>query len=589
MLIAYFCSKLYFPMNRFQFFITSIISILIQFHGTHSFAQPKQQENLFISPVDIPISLSGTFAELRANHFHSGIDIRTQGVEGKNVFACADGYISRIRISPFGFGKAIYVRHPGGHTTVYAHLRNFNREIEVWAKSEQYRLKKFDVDLYPEQDLLKVKKGQIIAWSGNSGSSQGPHLHFEVRDSNTEEPLDPLNFGFGIKDIIRPTIHGFRIYPATSESFINGKSAIFQAELAGWGNTYRLKSSDTLKVSGEVYFGLDASDLLNGSENKNGINKMQVFIDSTLYFHWEANRFNFNESRYINSFIDFATFHKTGKRYMLTRKTPQNKLSMYKTIKNEGVFSSTPGKIQHIRIVIADGRRNESSLNFYIKGTAPGIAGASPKVSPQVFSHKITNQFRTPHIRITLPGKCLYDDIPFEYSAEPPQKWSCSMIHHINTPEVPLHDYFDVLIRIDSTCRIATPKLCIVKLNKDKKPTHIGGQAEGAFIKAGIREFGSYTLMADTTAPTITPGNISKDKNLQNQKSIRMTIADDLSGIKTYNGYLNDKWILMDYDAKNRLLEYVFDEMLMRGKNVFRLEVTDNSGNKNSYSTTLYY
>ncbi|MBW6490906.1 MAG: M23 family metallopeptidase [Lentimicrobium sp.] len=576
-------------MNRLRFLVNASIIFLILFYGIKSFAQQKQQENIFVSPVDIPISLSGTFAELRSNHFHSGLDIRTQGVEGKKVFACADGYVSRIRISPFGFGKAVYIKHPGGLTTVYAHLRNFTKEIDTWAKSEQYRLRKFDVDLYPTPDRLKVKQGQIIAYSGNSGSSQGPHLHFEVRDSGTEEPLDPIHFGFGIKDIIRPVINGFRIYPASDESSINGKPEIFQDDIAGWGNTYRFRAKDTILISGDVFFGLEASDLLNGSDNKNGVNMMQVFVDSVLHFHWEANRFSFGETRYINSFIDYAAYHKTGKRYMLTRKAPQSKLSMYKSMINDGVLKSIPGKTQHIRIMIADGKRNESSLNFFIKGIEAKGAIASRTLSPQTFSYRTHNQFRTPHINISLPGKCLYEDTPFEYSAEPSEKWSCSMIHKIHHPTVPLHDYFDLMIRIDSACRALTSKLFVVKLNTSNKPSYIGGEAEGRYIKARAREFGTYTIMADTTAPTITPINISKDKNLQNQISIRLNITDDLSGIKTYNGYLNNKWILMDYDAKNNILEYAFDENLQPGKNVFRIEVTDNAANKTTYRTTLNY
>lgn len=557
--------------------------------GLCASAQPSYPKNLFVPPVDFPMFLSGTFAELRSNHFHSGIDIKTGGEEGKKINAVADGYISRIRVSPYGFGKAIYIQHNNGYTTVYGHLRNFMPEIEKWVKSEQYRLQNFDVDLFPEKGMFVMKQGKQIAWSGNSGSSQGPHLHFEIRDSRNEEPLDPIQFGFDIKDFTRPTLNGFRIYPANDLSTVNGSIKPFEAELTGWGPNYRLKTSDPVKVSGDVYFGLETYDLLNDASNKNGINLVQVFVDSVLQFHWEANRFSFAETRYLNSLIDYATYFQTGKRYLLTRVAPQNKLSMYKSPSNGGIIKTKAGKSQKIKIKISDGKRNESELNFTIKGEAGTTVAVNKKIGAQQFSCETLNQFRNPHISISLPGKCLYEDIPFEYSAEPSKPWSCAMIHKIHNPEIPLHDYFDISIRIDSACKATAAQLVIVKLNKNNRPVYVGGEIEGQFIKARIREFGNYTLMADSTAPKIKAVNITNGKNLQNQKNIQMTISDDLSGIKKYNGFLNGKWILMDFDGKNSLLRYDFDNRLTSGKNQFKLEVTDNAGNKAVYEATLNY
>ncbi len=555
--------------------------------ATYANAQVTYPQNLFIPPVDIPLQLSGTFAELRANHFHSGIDIKTQGTEGKKVVSVADGFISRIKVSPYGFGKAIYVQHPNGYSTVYGHLRNFTPEVEKWVKSEQYRLKKFDVDLFPDQGLFKLKQGQQIAWSGNSGSSQGPHLHFEVRDSRTEEPINPILFGFDIKDFTRPTLNGLRIYPANSQSTVNGSTKPYQADLAGWGTDYRLKPNDTLKAAGSIYFGLDAFDLLNGSTNKNGINLVQVYVDSLLTFHWEANKYSFSETRYINSLIDYATFYNTGKRYFLTRVAQQNKLSMYKFVNGDGSIATQPGKTQKIRIKIADGKRNESEISFIVKGEVIGKSAGNEVVQAQKFTSGKLNQFRNPHISLSLPGNCLYEDIPFEYSAKPSKPWSCSMIHQVNDPTIPLHNYYDLSIRIDSTCKTTISKLVIVKLNNNDKPSYVGGEADGQYIKARVREFGRFTLMADSTAPAIKAVNISDGKNIKNQGNIRMTISDNLSGINTYNGYLNGEWILMDYDAKNNLLEYTFDEKLKPGKNIFKLKVEDNAGNKKIYEASL--
>ena len=576
-------------MLRFTILARLYVTFLFLGIGISAFAQSSYPQNLFVPPVDFPMLLSGTFAELRSNHFHSGIDIKTGGAEGKNINAAADGYISRIKVSPYGFGKAIYIQHKNGYSTVYGHLRNFMPEIEKWVKSEQYRLQSFDVDLFPEKDLFKVQQGKQIAWSGNSGSSQGPHLHFEIRDSRTEEPIDPIQFGFDIKDFTRPTLNGFRIYPANNTSTVNGSNKPFQAELTGWGPNYRFKALDTVRVSGDVYFGMEAYDLLNDASNKNGINLVQVFVDSELQFKWEANKFSFAETRYINSMIDYATYYHSGKRYLLTRVAPQNKLSMYKSPSKGGIIKAKAGKSQKIRIVLADGKRNESELNFVIKGIAETPVAANKNISAQQFSSQTLNQFRNPHISISMPGKCLYEDIPFEYAAEPSKPWSCAMIHKIHDPAIPLHDYFDISIRIDSVCTTNAAKLVVVKLNKSNRPVYAGGEIDGQFIKVRIREFGNYTLMADSTAPKIKAVNITNGKSLQNQKNIQMTISDDLSGIKKYNGYLNGQWILMDFDAKNSLLRYDFDDRLKSGKNQFKLEVTDNVGNKGVYEATLHY
>lgn len=550
-------------------------------------SQSQFPQNLFDSPVEIPISLSGSFAELRSNHFHSGIDIKTGGEEGLRINACADGYVSRIRISPFGFGKALYVVHPQGYTTVYAHLQKFNSEIDRWAKSEQYKLQKFDVDLFPKPGELKVTKGQLIAFSGNSGSSQGPHLHFEIRDSKTEEPIDPLLFGFSVKDFVRPTLNGIRIYPANNSSLINNKNEPYEPEIAGWGPDYRIKKKDTISVSGSIYFGVNAHDLMPGSSNKNGINLIEIFIDSALFFKWEAQKFNFNETRYINSFIDYAHYQKNGTRFITTIKAPNNQLSMYKKVVNNGIINTEAGLLNKIKINIADSRNNVSSISFIIKGIEEKAATFPETVKPQIFTWNNLNNYRNKDLSISIPANTLYDDIAFEYSSEKKESFTCARIHSIHKTDVPVHSNFDLSIRIDSTCNINTDKLFIARLNLKNKPTYIGGKSDGRFISTKVREFGRYTIMADTTQPVVKAVNISEGKNISSQKNISITISDDLSGIKSYDGYLNEKWILMDYDAKNNLLLYEFDDRLNKGINHFRIKVVDNCGNETEYKCKI--
>ena len=567
-----------------QICLSILISLLL---STLSNAQQNYPRGEFISPVEFPLLLSGTFAELRSNHFHSGIDIRTQGVEGKRILACADGYVSRIRISPFGFGKTVYITHPNGYSTVYAHLSGFNPEIAAWSKSEQYRMEQFDVDLFPQAGLIKVKQGDVIGYSGNSGSSQGPHLHFEIRDSGTERPVNPLLFGIAVKDFTRPTINGIRLYPEGENALINGKATPFNPGIAGWGLSYRLSKSDTIEVSGGVSFGINAHDLLSGSNNKNGINRISVFAGSELFFEWNAESFSFSETRYINSFIDYASYSSSRERFMRTKIEPNNKLSLYKKVTSNGILNVREGILYPIKIEIADGSGNTSAINFVIKGRLVQSGGIKSIINGQVFSYRRLNRFITPHLKISMPGDCLYDSIVFEYSSTASNGKFCAPVHIIHRNETPLHDYYDLSIRVDSACQKLADKLVVVSLNNNDKPSSTGGKYQNGFVNTRAREFGRFTVMADTVAPVIKPLNITNNKNVGKQNSIRISISDNLSGIKSYRGTLNGKWILMDYDPKNKLLEYNFDELINPGVNEFLLEVTDDAGNKSSYNALL--
>lgn len=564
----------------FSFFISLLIPTL-------SNAQQSYPKDDFIAPVEFPMLLSGTFAELRSNHFHSGIDIRTQGVEGKKILACADGYVSRIRISPFGFGKTVYITHPNGYSTVYAHLSGFNPEIAAWSRAEQYRMEQFDVDLFPEAGLIQVKQGDVIGYSGNSGSSQGPHLHFEIRDSGTERPVNPLLFGIAVKDFTRPTINGIRLYPEGANALINGKATPFNPGIAGWGLSYRFSKSDTIEVSGGVSFGINAHDLLSGSNNKNGINRITVFNGNEKFFEWNAESFSFSETRYINSFIDYATYSSSRERFMRTKVEPNNKLSLYRKVTGNGILNIRADIVYPIRIEIADGSGNTSAIKFVIRGKVAQNGVIKPRIDGQVFSYKRLNRFVTPHLKISMPGSCLYDSIVFEYNSTASDGNSCAPVHMIHNAETPVHDYYDLSVRVDPAYQKLAEKLVVVSLSSNDKPSSIGGKYEGGYINTRAREFGRFTVMADTVAPVIKPLNITNNKNVGKQNSIRISISDNLSGIKSYRGTLNGKWILMDYDPKNKLLEYNFDELINPGVNEFLLEVTDDAGNKSSYNALL--
>lgn len=571
---------------RFTLFLIFIISCF-SLSG-----QEKYPKDYFTSPVDFTILLSGTFGELRTGHLHSGIDIRTQGAEGKPIKAIADGYVSRIVVSPFGFGKAIYIDHPNGYTSVYAHCLSFYPAIDDFIKTEQYRLESFSVDLLPEPGQFWVKKGQVIAKSGNTGSSGGPHLHFEIRNTDSENPLNALHFGFPVKDITRPQIRRLIVYPSGPGSQVEGKNKSKEFELAGWGPVYRLKSGDTINVSGDIFFGIEAIDQQTDSKNSNGVYSVKLLIDSVLVYSHKMDEFSFDDSRYIQSLIDFSYFVKNKHRVMQTRILPSNPLTIYENVKTRGIFNFNDLELHRLQYIVGDWHGNESVLTFHVKGTPAKAAPVSqenlPTSSKKVMYWGESNQFEQDELLLEIPEKALYDTIHFQFSTSKPIRKSYSPVYHIHNKYTPLHKFCDLSIKPEKFRPELKEKLLIVRVDPaNNHLTATGGSWDGGYLTVKIRDFGNYTVVADTLKPTITPVNIQNGKNITAQSSIRITIKDDLAGIESYRPTMNGEWILMEWDPKNNLLVYQIDEMTKKGKNLFRLSVKDTRGNERVYEASL--
>jgi len=302
--------------------------IFLLFFSLSGIAQQPPEETDFRPPVDFRMLLSGTFGELRSGHFHSGIDIKTGGVTGKNIHSIGDGWVSRVKVSPYGFGNALYITHPEGYTSVYGHLEAFNNDLADYVLEEQYKQKRFSVDIPVPRGEFIFHKGDVIAKSGNSGSSAGPHLHFEIRDAATQNILNPLRFISGVKDYIRPKISGLMVYPESDYSLIDGANKTRKYNLEGWGPVYRLVDGYKINVSGPFSIGVKAYDLLNDSHNKNGVYRYEMFVDGEKTFGWQADEFAFAETRYINSLIDYASYAEKNGRYVRTAIDPNNRPSM---------------------------------------------------------------------------------------------------------------------------------------------------------------------------------------------------------------------------------------------------------------------
>ncbi|TVR79910.1 MAG: M23 family metallopeptidase [Chitinophagaceae bacterium] len=540
-------------------------------------------EDYFISPLKIPLEVTGTFAELRNNHFHSGIDFRTQRREDLPVLAVADGYVSRVNVSPVGFGKAIYISHPNGYTSVYAHMNDFFPELSAYVKNAQYAQKSFNIELYPDRNQFRVKQGDIIGLSGNTGSSMGPHLHFEIRETATQMPINPLYFGFDVSDTDYPVMESLAIYPlGMNRHFSSPMYFPLRRQQKG---VYTL-SKDTIKVNvTQIGAGISAYDNLSGTVNRNGPYEIKLFQENQLLYHFKASTFAFSETRYLNAHIDYHARIKKNKWYNKLYLQPNNRFSMYELTRNEGVIDLSQETKQNISIEVTDFKGNVSKTSFVLQYSEPSEAEIFELgENLTLFPHNRRNTFSANEINLKFPAYSFYDTVYFQYEWTPPVKKDIhSAIHHVHRNDIPVHNFYDIKIKPYDIPAHLRSKSFICYENSSGNPQYLSSDWEGEFLKARSRDFGKFYVKIDTIPPSIRPLNIREGKNMTTYDRMTFTIEDDLSGISSYTGKLNGKWILMEYDPKNKLLFHIFEEDLSSGEHQLFLTVEDNVKNKFQY------
>lgn len=543
----------------------------------------------YADPLKIPMLLSGSFAELRSNHFHSGIDIKTQGAVNIPVYAVADGYISRISISPSGYGNALYIDHDNGTTSVYGHLNQFKPEIAEYIKNIQYERKTFKVDVPVLPGIFPITKNETIALSGNSGSSAGPHLHFELRNTKTEDPINPLKFGFKVKDNIPPKIFALQITPLSESSHVNNTrfKVIYDVEFLD--GKYHLKTKSLIPVYGEIGFAIEANDYLDGTANKCGINSMELTIDGVIYSTIKINRISFEESKKINSYIDYEEYVKSSRRFQRTWIEPCNQLSNFEFSENSGIFDPGIGTVHQVKIEIADTDGNTSTLEFLVEGKYREMH-ASVNEATAIFECGKSNQFKTEEFSIELPKEALFNNFGFQYNSIEAKNGYYSAIHEIHKNTVPLNKNAVISIKTRNIEEAMQEKALLVKIDPvTGEFTAAGGKYKNGWVTGEIGSFGNYAVRLDTVPPAIIPLSITNKTTLSESDKIRFKITDDLAGIDKIEGLIDGIWALFEYDAKNNLIIHYFDpkRFELNKQHQFKLTVTDYKGNSSVYEANF--
>jgi murein DD-endopeptidase MepM/ murein hydrolase activator NlpD len=548
------------------FLLLNFLSAKAQF-----FEEKHYPQGYFTWPLAATKALAANFGELRPNHYHMGLDCKTEKRQNLPVLAAADGYVAKIKIEPFGFGRAIYINHSNGLTTLYAHLNDFYPELEEYVKQQQYKLKSWNVFLDIPEGMFTVKKGAFIAYSGNTGGSQGPHLHFEIRDTKTEKVLNPSLFGFPIPDNVPPVILRLAVYDRCISTYEQIPKLFTVKKVNGvYVPSPQLLQFNTDKVS----FGISAFDTYNGSSNLNGIYEAVIYNNENPVCGFELDSISYDETRYLNAHIDYKLKSGGGPWVQHLSKLPGYNNSVYKTTPNNGVISLEDDSTHFIKVIVKDANGNTSVINFAVKRmpTAKPAAVIKDENRQKVFSPGYLNVFENNTLNFYLPENALYDSIHFRYSETNPGNGYT--IYNLHTAGVPVQCRFPVKIKANS----ALPAKMIMHRFANGKNDFEKTLYENGWYKASFRDFGSFQLLIDTLPPVIAAVGFKDGMNCNKLGRLAFVIKDNTEELENFTALLDGNWIRFSND-KGRTFVYVFDEKCPPGEHELKIRVEDLVGN----------
>ena len=535
-------------------------------------------KDYFSAPVKTTIRLSGTFGELRSNHFHMGIDIK--GSIGVPLYAAAEGHVVRIKVQAASYGKVLYIAHPAGYTTVYAHMNRFTDELEDYVKQIQYEQEQFEVDLYPKPGQFSFERGERIGAMGTTGYSFGPHLHFEIRDSKTEKPINPLLFNFRVEDTVSPRMHQIKTYELDKKRRTLD-SRVY--DLQGQGKSYRISGDTIYASSNQVGLALKAYDHMNNIRNWNGLYVAELWVDDQLHYNYKMESISFDDTRYLNAHLDYGDQVSLKSYFNRLFALPGNGLDIYPDQIEAGIISLKTGRAaRKIQMIAKDAAGNTTTLRFWLKRSNRETKGSAPD-HQYLLGYDQAHEILTESLKVYIPKGALYEDLFMHYSwADREQPAIYSAIHHVHDYKTPVHKYIDIAIQPGTIPDYLRPKAFIAYIDQDGDIVNYGGVWEDGMLKAKVRDLGDFCIMVDEERPKIIPGYFKSNLKGASRMTFKMMDNYGTSGNTRrvqYRATVDGQWILMEYDAKNDLLFHRFDGRIPPGNHQLRIEVWDSRNN----------
>ena len=533
------------------------------------------QEIDFHTPIDAPFDLSGTFGEFRSR-FHTGIDFKSRGVQGQKIFSIEDGYVSRIEVNNYGYGKVIYIDHLNGFTSVYAHLKNFSPELDEYIKSELYKSKRNSIKKFPKTNQLRINKGEVIGYSGNTGRSFGPHLHFEIRDTKSQDAINPLMFNYSYKDDERPIIRG--LYIINENNSLVRNSPIRKKVKKINDSTYTV---DDFEYNGKIGIGLDIYDIqYKNLYNQNGVYKVELFIDSILKYSYKMDKIKFSENHYKKIMYDYLSLAQKNKK-VLKIYTPRNSdLSFLKNNKFNGIINSDSIRNNSLLVRVSDWNGNSSSIKFNLKAN-DSISRRSSYNGIEILTNQNYTLNKNSSI-IEIGKNTFYDDLLMNISYQ-------SDTLNLGKEKDPFRSSIRIKLphKISDTLEL---RQSFVGKIINGKISYISSKKNKSYIYANTSSLGEYIISKDTLKPEIKPINFKNNSNIKVKNTLRLRLKDDLSGIKNYSSYFNGNWALFEYEPKsNMIFHNLSDGIIKDGENKLIIKYEDGVGNKGVYQTKVYY
>ena len=535
-------------------------------------------------PLEIPIILSGTFGELRPNHFHAGIDIKTKGTEGFKVYSIGDGYVSRIQITHGGYGKALYIKHDNGQSSVYAHLQKFSPKIEKIVKEIQYSKESYTFRTYPSKDEIRISEKELIGFSGNTGRSFGPHLHYELRDE-LDRPINPMAFkNYSVRDTIPPVVLGL-YYKLIPENSISGSNSSFN-ELKLKKISNNLFISDTLKTSGPVGFGINSFDRMNNTWNKMGLSNIKTNIDGNEIFNMDLNSFSYDEWRHINTFIDYPYYKNKKIKIQKLYIEEFNPLDMYKRSLGDGVVKINETNVTYLYSVkLFDFNKNQSEILVPIQWVKQNDLSNRKLDFENMFkvNKDSTYNFKFPRAKVSIEKNSFYTDKIIQIFEE-------NNLLHVDKDSIPLLKGITIKMDVSRYNDSIRNRTYIGRIGENKKSSFVSSKKEENYVIAKVNNLGDFVIKIDSIKPNISVIDISDNQWISNRKNLSIKISDNESGVKNYRGTINDKWILLEYNPMKGILSYDFNDNVNRddAKNVLEIKIEDNVGNEKKLIKTFY-